>query len=481
MGNRAEEATSLTQNNRGVSNRLITNLLSAWKGLSSPFSGKRLEVSAYLHDDEVKSLQEKIKACLESKGGQVSARARAAELGKAYLNLNDEGKVKYLNILASEHGIDHDQVRITAESLFADIPAEERIRIEGRLRKQLTPPYLTLLTQFNALPNGLKFLVDMRKDLIQLKKDHPHLSVIEAELKIQLSSWFDIGFLDLKRIDWNAPASLLEKLIAYEAVHRVKSWVDLHHRLAENRRCFAFFHPRMPDEPLIFVWVALVNELSDNVGTLLDVNQSVSMEETDDTAIFYSITSTQSGLAGVSLGDFLIKRVTDELQRELPQLKRFSTLSPIPGFAKWLTAQLEDSQESTVFTDEQRTRISEHTVLSIEALLEGQDWYHDEAIAPVMKEILTPLAARYITEEKRGGHRALDSVAHFHLSNGARVERINWLGDISERGKTQSHTIMVNYLYDLEDIEGNHEQYIETGSIATSKEVAAMLPDKKEE
>ncbi|MEM7257218.1 MAG: malonyl-CoA decarboxylase family protein, partial [Pseudomonadota bacterium] len=245
--------------------------------------------------------------------------------------------------------------------------------------------------------------------------------------------------------------------------------------------CFAFFHPRMPEEPLIFVWVALVNELSDNVGTLLDVNQSVSIEETDNTAIFYSISSTQSGLAGVSLGDFLIKRVTDELRRELPQLNRFSTLSPIPGFSPWLTAQTENSPEANLFTEEQRNKIAEHSVLSIEALLEGQDWYHDEAIAPVMKEILAPLAARYITEEKRSGHRALDSVAHFHLSNGARVERINWLGDVSERGKKQSHTLMVNYLYDLEDIEGNHEQYIETGTIATSKEVAAMLQAKKEE
>ncbi len=286
MGNHPEETTALTQNNKRVSKRLISNLLTAWKGLSSPFSGKRLELSAYLHEEEVLPLQDKIKDCLESKGGQVSARARAAELGKAYLNLNEEGKAKYLGILASQYSVDHDQVRITAESLFSDIPEAERIRIERRLRKQLTPPYLTLLTQFNALPNGLKFLVDMRSDLIRLKKDYPELAGMEAELKMQLSSWFDIGFLNLKRIDWNAPASLLEKLIAYEAVHRVESWNDLHHRLAENRRCFAFFHPRMPDEPLIFVWVALVNELSDNVGKLLDISQSEAIDRRHSNILF---------------------------------------------------------------------------------------------------------------------------------------------------------------------------------------------------
>lgn len=471
----------MTQINKRMSNRIIANLMGAWKGLSSPFSGTRLELSAYLHEDEIPPLREKIRDCLESKGGQVSARARAADLGKAYLNLNAEGKAKYLRILAREHSVDHDQVRITAESLFSDIPINERLSIERQLRDQLTPPYLTLLTQFNALPNGLKFLVDMRSDLIELKKDYPELAGIEEELRTQLSSWFDIGFLDLKRIDWNAPASLLEKLITYEAVHRVKSWHDLHHRLTDSRRCFAFFHPRMPDEPLIFVWVALVNELSDNVGALLDSSQTIAIKETDDTAIFYSITSTQNGLAGVSLGDYLIKRVTDELRRELPQLKIFSTLSPIPGFSKWLATQLHGSTEATICSDEQRDKVAQHTDASVETLLEDHGWHDDQALASVLREILMPLAARYITEVKRPGQRAFDSVAHFHLSNGARVERINWYGDDSTRGKEDSHTLMVNYLYDLEDIESNHEQYVESGTIATSKAVADLLTEKSDD
>lgn len=470
----------MTQNTKRVSNRLITNLLSAWKGLSSPFSGKRLELSPYLHEDELDPLREKISACMESKGGQVSARARAAELGKAYLTLNDEGKLKYFSLLLNEHDTDHDQARLTAEKLFSDLPDGDRRQTEQRLRAQLTPPYLTLLTQFNALPNGLKFLVDMRGDLIRLKKENPELGSIESELRLQLSSWFDIGFLDLKRIDWNAPASLLEKLITYEAVHQVESWNDLHHRLAENRRCFAFFHPRMPDEPLIFVWVALVNELSDNVDTLLDISQSESIEEHDNTAIFYSISSTQNGLAGVSLGDFLIKRVTDELRSELPQLNQFSTLSPIPGFAKWLSKTI-DTQEEPIFSADNRNELAQHTELSIEAVIAEGSWQEDETISAAMSGILVPLAARYITEEKRTGHRALDSVAHFHLSNGARVERINWCADTSNRGKAQSYMMMVNYLYDIDTIEENHEQYIEHGSIATSKEVTGLLTNTAKE
>jgi len=464
----------LTQNSKRSSNRLISNLLSTWKGFSSPFSGKRLELSAYLHEDELSGLREKIQGCLDSKGGQVSARARAAELGQAYLELNEEGKCKYLKLLANEFGVDHDQVRETAEALFSDLDEAARAKTEQKLRQQLTPPYLTLLTQFNALPKGLKFLVDMRSNLLKLKRDNPELAPIENELRNQLSSWFDIGFLDLKRIDWNAPASLLEKLIAYEAVHRVKSWIDLHHRLAENRRCFAFFHPRMPDEPLIFVWVALVSELSDNVYTLLDTSQAENIQESDHTAIFYSITSTQRGLSGVSLGDFLIKRVTDELRRELPQLTEFSTLSPIPGFSGWLKSTLE-SEPGSVITAADRDEIASVTDRPFEDLLETVDWLEDTLIAEKMQSLLKPLAANYIVQQKKGDSRALDAVTHFHLSNGALVERINWLGDTSERGISQSYTMMVNYLYDLKRIEENHEQYIENGTIVQSKAVEGLI------
>ncbi len=464
----------MTHNTRRVSNRLIGNLLSAWKGISSPFTGKRLELSAYLHENELQPLREKISGCLESKGGQVSARAHAAELGNAYLGLNDEGRLKYLRLLVEEFGIDHDQVRESAEALFSDLDPQTRCKVEQSLRKRLTPPYLTLLTQFNALPQGVKFLVDMRTDLLKLKRNHPELVSIDEELRLQLSSWFDIGFLELKRIDWNAPASLLEKLIEFEAVHRVESWDDLHHRLGENRRCFGFFHPRMPDVPLIFIWVALETGLSDNVDKLLDHSQNGILEEEVTTAIFYSITSTQRGLNGVSLGDFLIKRVTEQLRQELPGLSVFSTLSPIPGLAKWLDTQLSIPGAFSI-TQEELASLSSCTDQPIDKLLKNSEWLLDEALALQIKPILQRAAATYLTRVNETGSRALDAVAHFHLSNGAIVERINWSADTSVRGKEQSYTLMVNYLYNLENIESNHEQYIENGVIARSKTVDALL------
>lgn len=309
----------------------------------------------------------------------------------------------------------------------------------------------------------------MRSDLINFKREYPELEPMNNTLQEQLSSWFDIGFLDLKRIDWNAPASLLEKLIEYEAVHRIESWTDLRHRLAANRRCFAFFHPRMPDEPLIFVWVALVDELSANVDELLDPNQSEQIDEQTNTAIFYSITSTQRGLSGVSLGDFLIKRVVDELRRELPQLKVFSTLSPIPGLADWL----DKPDTAKELDEEQSNALAAVAEASFEELLTSHDWLVDEQICAAMQRPLTVMAARYITTERRGS-RALDPVAHFHLSNGAIVERINWLADTSDRGKKQSYTLMVNYLYDLDQIESNHEDYFGNGVVAQSKDVTSL-------
>lgn len=457
----------MTQITKRVSKRLISNFINTWKGLSSPFSGKRLELSPYLHDDEIAPLREKIQTCLASHGGQVSARARAAELGKAYLWLNDEGKRKYLSLLVKEFDVDHDVVRKTAETLFSDLDTATRSSTEHRLREQLTPPYLTLLTQFNALPKGLKFLVDMRRDLLTLKKEYPELAPIESELRKRLLSWFDIGFLDLKRIDWNAPAALLEKLIAYETVHTVKSWIDIHHRLAENRRCFAFFHPRMPDEPLAFVWVALVKDLSDNIEVLLDTDQSEVMEADDKTAVFYSITSAQDGLSGISLGAFLIKQVLDELRRELPQLSDFCTLSPIPGFADWLKQQIDNNPDS-VLSISDRDKLAASTKKPFAQLVANPDWINNESINKAMEQILLPLATRYIIEEKTESGRAADSVAHFHLSNGALVERINWMGDTSANGIEQSFTIMINYRYDLDQIESNHEKYSAQGTIATS-------------
>jgi len=456
-----------------MSNRLFSNILSAWKGISMQVSGKRLELSPYLHTNEHEPLKVKIAACLEGKGGEVSARARAAELGKAYLELNDEGRQKFLCLLITDFGIDHDQVRDTAEALFKDLTAESRRYVEDKLREQLNPPYLTLLTQFNALPQGIKFLVDLRSDVMRLSKDNKELNQLNEVLHTQLCSWFDIGFLNLRKIDWNAPASLLEKLIAYEAVHRVASWKDLHHRLGDNRRCFAFFHPSMPEEPLIFVWVALVDAISDNVNAILDTDQTEATREQPSTAIFYSISSAQKGLAGVSLGNFLIKRVVDELRGECPSLEQFATLSPVPGFSKWLKKNLTET-DNEVFSEEEIAALTK-AGLSAQSLVTDASWFSDKSVCDVAKEPMQRLVAKYIVEEKRNNTAAADPVAHFHLSNGAIFERINWMADISEQGLAQSYGMMINYLYDLNAIDKNHEQYITNGAIPQSKQILQNL------
>jgi len=400
----------------------------------------------------------------------VSARARAADLGEAYLGLNDEGRHKFLKLLITDFGVDHDAVRHTAEALFSDLSSERRNEVEVQLREHLTPPYQTLLTQFNALPQGIKFLVDLRSDVMRLSKEHPELSPINEVLQNQLRSWFDIGFLELKNINWNASASLLEKLIEYEAVHRVESWDDLHHRLGQNRRCYAFFHPSMPEEPLIFVWVALVNEISDNVNALLDTSHHEIENDHPTTAIFYSISSAQRGLSGVSLGNFLIKRVVDELKKECPSLVQFATLSPVPGFSTWLK-RLAAQPDSDLLKDDELEALRLATERTFAELLDDPTWVSDEKISDALCEPLQRVLAKYIAKEKKDDDKTSNPVAHFHLSNGAIFERINWFGDMSERGISQSYGMMINYLYDLDVIDKNHEQYIENGEIAQSKQI----------
>ncbi len=402
--------------------------------------------------------------CLESRGGEVSARARAASLGQAYLELNDQGRYRFFRLLVEEFGIDRTALAATARECL-DNPGDPEI--PEKMRTVLRPPWIKLFTQFNALPSGIQFLVDMRADILRLSKQHSGLAALSQDLKNLLVSWFDIGFLDLKRITWNEPASLLEKLIEYEAVHEIQSWDDLKNRLDIDRCCHAFFHPGMPDEPLIFVQVALVNGLSTNVNELLDNTAPVEDPENADTAIFYSISNTQPGLRGVSLGDFLIKRVVDDLIKSFPNLKTFSTLSPIPGFLEFVRQQLE-SEPASVFSD------SEAALLNALILDSRNDWVKNEEIASTAKPLLMRTCADYLLNQKRGTE-ARDSVANFHLNNGARIEQINWLGDQSEQGLQHSFGLMVNYLYKLPDIEKNHEAYAGQGTIHSSSSVKALL------
>ena len=297
--------------------------------------------------------------------------------------------------------------------------------------------------------------------------------------KSLLFSWFDIGFLELEQITWSAPASLLEKLIDYEAVHEIKGWSDIKSRLAPNRRCFAFFHPKMPDEPLIFVWVALVNGMATNIQQLLSGSSSrESSDEVYDTAIFYSISNAQKGLTGINFGNFLIKRVVDKLTQEFSGLKNFSTLSPMPGFLDWLRGRDKDMLqllESTQIETIKTLGLDEDIGKNFVSYLTNENLFVESKVYEKLRPILTRLSYHYILNAKRPSGTALDSVAHFHLNNGARVEQINWGADISEKGVRQSAGLMVNYRYVLEEIESNHEIYQSGMDINVSSKVKNIL------
>ena len=463
-----------------VFDRTLANLRGAWREIALSARGVLSGAPRPdLPEDDVARLRQQMLSCLDGRGGEVTARARAAELGRTYLALNPGGRERFLRLLASEFDTDHDAVDRCCAGLAAVDTTAERIAAERALRAALLPPRVTLLRQFNALPEGVKFLVDRRAELIAIANGDLVLRGLADDLRDLLANWFDIGFLELQRITWDAPASLLEKLMAYEAVHEIRGWTDLKNRLEADRRCFAFFHPRMPDEPLIFVEVALVSGIAGNIETLLDETAPMGNPQTADTAIFYSISNCQRGLVGISFGDFLIKRVVDALAAELPRLKTFATLSPLPAFRAWLAAEAE--QGPLLLPSEAKT--VEVVSAGMDAagaddallrLLDRPEWVDDLRIAAALREPLLRLAARYLLHARAPSGRALDPVAHFHLSNGARVEQLDWLGDRSPKGLQQSAGIMVNYLYRLGDIEANHEAYRDEGRVAASSAVRGL-------
>jgi len=405
--------------------------------------------------------------CAEAKGGEVSARTRAATLAQTYLELDDSGRHAFLRLISLEFGPSPVSVATAHEAYQRAVDTENQWDAEAELRAALRSARIRILTQFNAIPQGVKFLVDLRADLLRYLDEDAELAPLDRELESRLAAWFDIGFLELQRITWNSPAALLEKLIEYEAVHEIRSWTDLKNRLDSDRRLYAFFHPRMPMEPLIFVEVALTDHLAGSVQALLDEHAPVFDSRRADTAIFYSISNTQAGLRGVSFGNFLLKRVIDDLQRDFPRLRHFATLSPLPGFASWAR---KNPQELAA------------TGLELDLVqLAAGEWAQDAAAARRINEALAQLAARYLTRAKasRGdGRQPLDPVARFHLGNGARLERINLLGDASPKGMKQSFGVMVNYLYDLDDLEDNVESFAREGTIATSAAVRRQARQK---
>ena len=278
---------------------------------------------------------------LAGTGGEASARQRVATLASLYRGLNDDGRRSFLGLLAEEFGPDELTVNRAIQG-YLDANGPGRRAAESQLRLALASPRIRIVKQFNLLHDGVKFLVDLRADVLRYLREAPQLEVLDEELSSLLSSWFDVGNLELRRISWASPAALLEKLIAYEAVHEIRSWTDLRNRLDSDRRCYAFFHPRMPDEPLIFVEIALVKDMADNIHGLLDETAPAFDPHVAQAAIFYSISNTQVGLKGVSFGGFLIKRVAEMLAADFPKLKVFATLSPVPGFRRWLDERGEE-------------------------------------------------------------------------------------------------------------------------------------------
>ncbi len=454
----------------GLFDRAIRRISGVWRDMADRVG-----------TNEDQGIAQQMLACLNARGGEVSARNRAAKLAQAYLMLDDNGRRDFLSELA-KFDSDPGAVATAFDAVQAAPNSADRATAQVALRRALEPPRVRLLTQFTTIPDGMKFLVDLRATLLDLTRGDPHLAALESDLRTLLANWFDVGFLELQRIDWNSPAVLLERLVGYEAVHEIRSWSDLKNRLDSDRRCYALFHHRMPNEPLIFVEVALTPGLSGSVQRLLDKRAPLLDPAQADTAIFYSISNCQRGLAGISFGNFLIKRVVELLGSEFRNLKSFATLSPIPGFRRWLDARLA-ADDTALLSEEESSALRTAAPADAPAaptgpqalatILHHRGWFRDPAMLRAAEPALIRLAARYLLLEARG-KRALDPVAHFHLSNGARVERIMILADTSGKGVRESATLMVNYLYDPPNIEGYHEDYAGEGKRNASTAVRRL-------
>jgi malonyl-CoA decarboxylase len=397
---------------------------------------------------------------LLSERGEVSGATLAREVLSECEQLPEPAWTPFIDLLSSNFSPHAGEIRGAAEAWLGESSADNLMR----LQRAVEAPRQELFRRLNMAPGGTAALISMRRRVLDGLKTHPQWKSVDADLAHLLGSWFNRGFLTLQRIDWRTPAIVLEKLIAHEAVHQIRGWDDLRRRLENDRRCFAFFHPVLPDEPLIFIEVALTRGMSATVSALLDPGATVDDPARADTATFYSITNCQEGLRGISFGNLLIKQVADEIGRQLPRVQRYATLSPIPGFSAWL--------------GDARTRIgalARGPILLAELdRLATPDWHRDTQVAGALKPLLMQLCASYLLETGSDGEPA-DSVARFHLRNGARIERLNWLADDSEQGMRRSAGLMVNYMYDLEQVEKNHEAYVNDGQVAASHELRALV------
>ena len=410
--------------------------------------------------DARQDASELIQLCeaLLSGRGEASGTAMAREVLDRYHDLDGAGRLSFFGALARNYGPDRERLAQAIET-WRSQPNDDDA---SDLHFASEPRRQELIRRLNRAPGGTGELVAMRADLLDLLKGDKDLAALDRDVVHLLASWFNRGFLVLRKIDWSTPANILEKIIRYEAVHEIRDWDDLRRRIDPvDRRCYAFFHPALVDEPLIFVEVALTESIPGAIAPLLGEDLKPVPNERARTAVFYSISNTQRGLGGISFGNFLIKQVVEELRRELPKLENFVTLSPVPGFMHWVK-QASDAPLS----DEERTLL-EH--------LENPNWFENAELATQLRSVLEPLAAYYFLKARTPKGRLIDPVARFHLGNGARLERIDWLGDLSPKGLHESAGIMVNYLYRLDDIEKNHEAYANQGTVAASSAVKKLL------
>ena len=396
---------------------------------------------------------------LLSEKGEARGVARARDFLDRYANLTEEGKREFFIAMLEELGPDRDALDKAIEAyLKGGREAEARA-----LSYIAEPRSQELIRRLNRAPAGTRDLVAMRRDLLRAMQDEPRLSILDTDFSHLFASWFNRGFLELRRIDWSTSADILEKIILHEAVHAIQDWDDLQRRVgAPDRRLYAFFHPALPRDPLIFVEVALTVDTPGKIAPILSTIREPIAPETARTAAFYSISNCEDGLRGVSFGNFLIKQVVEELQREFEDLRTFVTLSPVPGFRSWARGQLVDRDGN--LQGSQRDLIEE-----LEAAGDMQQAVKSAGAA------LAAVAAQYLVEAKNAKDALADPVARFHLGNGARLENIHPGGDTSERGLEGSYGVMVNYLYDLTQIEGRHEAFAHSGEVTHSPAVGKLL------
>ena len=389
--------------------------------------------------------------------GEASGVAIAHEVLDRYAQLDPKGKIAFFEALARDFGPERAQI----EKAFSAWRLDPSEAAATDLHFLAEPRRQELFRRLNRAPGGTAALVRMREELLDFKRDNPALEIVDRCLAHLFASWFNRGFLVLRRIDWSTPASILEKIIRYEAVHEIRDWDDLRRRIdPADRRCYAFFHPALVDEPLIFVEVALTDTMPAAIAPLLAETRAVVRIDKARTAVFYSISNCQQGLSGISFGNFLIKQVVEELRRELPKLETYVTLSPVPGFMKWLK-----SPDAGLGAEDQ----------AIAEKLADPVWASDPEKAEPLRKSVEALAADYFLQARTSRGQPVDPVARFHLGNGARLERINWLGDCSVKALGDGAGLMVNYRYDLDDIEKNHEAYANQRTIAAASSVRRLL------